>query len=320
MPVIKDFVHPRGLDFRNQRRVVMLRSMQPPMAFKRIAEQVRNLQKEPSTEDVVRRVFARFRPVQGRATYKYASCGRKPWKLTREVGAFLLRTLRTERARGICTSQTLQAATMQALRVQLSASAIRKYLARRGYKWLPRSQKRKYGAAMRRERLAFASTFEHMTHTELRRHVCMAMDGVVLTVPPADPIERKNYCLHGETHMWRKRGESAAPSLAGNDPYADQVPVARALPLWGAISANGFKHVVYHRQKKLKVAEWASVLRAGALTRAADALQARGGRSPRRIICDNERFLTAAAIRPAYIPRNLQLLQIPKRSPDLNPH
>ena len=147
----------------------------------------------------------------------------------------------------------------------------------------------------------------------------MAMDGVVLTVPPADPTDRKNYCLDGESHMWRKPGEAASPKLAGADPYATQVPLSRAIPLWGAISARGFMPVVYHKRKKLSVTEWGEVLDRGCFGHAVDQLQDPSAREPRRVLCDNEKFLVSRTSRPRYVANNVELLSIPKRSPDLNP-
>ena len=97
MPLVQEMVHPRGLDFRNQRRVVLMRMQQPPVPFRRIAQLVRNLAGEPSTEDVVRRVHRRFSTKLGRVQYRYHKCGRQPWKITRPVGALLIKTLQRER-------------------------------------------------------------------------------------------------------------------------------------------------------------------------------------------------------------------------------
>ena len=319
MPLVQEMVHPRGLDFRNQRRVAILRAQTPPVPFWRIAEVVRNLQGLPSTEDVVRRAYARFNEKKGRVLYKYHKCGRKPWKITRQVGTFVLKTLLRERRHGICTSTTLQAAVAKEYKLTVSTSQIRKYLTARGYRWLPRAQKRLYNAKMRRWRTAFAEEFQALSERALARGIAMAMDGIVLTVPPADPTERKNFCLHGETHMWRKPGEAAKPDLSGNDPYATQVPLVRAIPLWGAIPARGFMEVVYHKHKKLSVEEWAKALDAGRLRRAVDHLQDPATRWPRRMLCDNEKFLTAKCILRRYMEDDLEPLPIPKRSPDLNP-
>ena len=312
-------VHPRGLDFKNQRRVMLMRMQQPPVPFRRIAELVRNLEGQPSTEDVVRRVHRRFNKQKGFVQYKFHKCGRHPWKLTKPVAAFVVKTLLKERVRGICTSRSLQAAVAKEFHVNVSAAHIRRHLVFRGFKWLPRSQKRKYNADMRRRRAAFVERYRHMSPATIARHISMAMDGVVLSVPPADPTDRKNFCLEGESHMWRKPGEAASPALSGADPYATQVPLSRAIPLWGAISARGFTHVVYHRRKKLTVDDWAHALDSGCLARAVDELQDPRAREPRRILCDNEKFLFSKTIRPRYLETNLELLPIPKRSPDLNP-
>ena len=43
------------------------------------------------------------------------------------------------------------------------------------------------------------------------------------------------------------------------------IPIARAVPLWGAISASGFCENAYHKTKKLKKEEWMSFLQAGKL-------------------------------------------------------
>ncbi len=157
-----------------------------------------------------------------------------------------------------------------------------------------------------------------MSDAALKKFICFAMDGVVLTMAPTDPVHRRNYCLHGESHMWRKRGEAAKPELSGDDPYADQIPLSRALPLWGAISAKGYADIVYHKTKKVDSDEWLSTLRSGSLMTAVRQLRStRSG--PYRLLCDNERFLNARPCRPVYERHNIELLQIPPRSPDLNP-
>ena len=52
MPLVSEMVHPRGLDFANQRKVVILRDVKD-MAWDDIADQVVNLAGEPSTRDCV---------------------------------------------------------------------------------------------------------------------------------------------------------------------------------------------------------------------------------------------------------------------------
>ena len=63
--------------------------------------------------------------------------------------------------------------------------------------------------------------------------------------------------------MYRKKDERAHPDLAGDDPYAHQLPLNRAIPLWGGISEGGFAEAVVHPKKKLKVSEWVECVREG---------------------------------------------------------
>ena len=152
MTVVTEVVNSRGLDFANQRKVVMCRSQRPPLAFKKIALLVRNLKGKKTTEDVVRRVFKRFNIKKGRAQYKYAKCGRKPWKITKAGGTCLIKQLRKERRRTICTSTSLQADLCRDLKVRISSSSIRIFLSISGYHWKPRCQKRQYDKKARAKR------------------------------------------------------------------------------------------------------------------------------------------------------------------------
>ena len=86
---------------------------------------------------------------------------------------------------------------------------------------------------------------------ELNKKVSMFMDGVVLSMPPTDRVDRLNSCKSGETHMYRKRSEAAKPDLSGDDPMSHQVPLSRAVPLWGGISAHGFSPFFFHGEKKV---------------------------------------------------------------------
>ena len=85
MPVISEVVHPAGLDFLNQRKVVMLRDRGTPgekkLSFAKIALMVRNLQGKPTTEATARRVYNEFNLKKGRVLNQYRKCGRSPWKL-----------------------------------------------------------------------------------------------------------------------------------------------------------------------------------------------------------------------------------------------
>ena len=65
---------------------------------------------------------------------------------------------------------------------------------------LPRSQKRKYSRADKAARVAFAESVVAMAPREVEAKLSMAMDGVVLSMPPADETGRLNFCRHGEDH------------------------------------------------------------------------------------------------------------------------
>jgi transposase len=143
---------------------------------------------------------------------------------------------------------------------------------------------------------------------------------MVLTVAPTGPTDRKNYCLHGETHMWRKRCEANKPELAGEDPFADQIPLARAIPLWAGISQQGYCEIIFHKTKKVNTEEWVKEgLKKGKLMAAVRKLQPTRPSGARRILCDNESFLSAKKCALFYKSKGIVLLQIPPRSPDLNP-
>eukprot|EP00973_Karenia_brevis_P035096 4842249-Karenia_brevis.AAC.1 len=103
--------------------------------------------------------------------------------------------------------------------------------------------------------------------------MALAMDGVVLSIPPSDPTERLNHCKCGDTHMWRKPSEAIHPQLAGDDEYAKQVPLSRALPMWGGCSAGGFSVILFHQSKKCSVSEWVAAVSKGKLTSAIKALK-----------------------------------------------
>jgi hypothetical protein len=323
MPTITEVVHPRGLDFQNQRNVVILREQVSAtgkqLAFKTIAARVRNLKGKKPSEDVVRRVYERFSVKKGRVQYRFGKCGWKKWKMSADVGKFLIQRLLQKRRKVVCTSTTLQADLYKEKRIKLSTSAIRKHLHSKGYRWRPRSQKRVYDKEDRAVRCSFSGRCKDKSFEAIDKHVTFAMDGVVITVPPFDPMDRLNCCLHGETHMYRKGGEANSPDLAGDDPFADQVPIARALPMWGAISSQGFHELTFHKKKKLNNVEWTGILKSGVVMQAVRALQPGRHVGPRRIICDNETFLDCKPCRAFYKKKNIILMHIPPHSPDLNP-
>ena len=188
----------------------------------------------------------------------------------------------------------------------------------KGFRWLQRAQKRKYSREDKKARLAFANRVVRMGARQLKENLAMAMDGVVLAMPPVDPIVRENHCKHGETHMWRKPNEAASPDLAGEDSYAKQIPMARAVPLWGGISAHGVAEILVHKTKKCQVDEWVAAVNQK-LVPALRKLRPHKLTRPWLILCDNEHFLTARPSKAAYKAKGIHLWQIPPRSPDLNP-
>ena len=119
--------------------------------------------------------------------------------------------------------------------------------------------------------------------------------------------------------MWRKRSEAACPDLAGDDPYVDQVPLSRAIPLWGGVSAGGFAEVLIHETKKLNGTEWAEAVDSGRLRDAIKSLRPIEPNGPWKAISDNERFLRTALAGAAHRRAGVKLWRIPAKSPDLNP-
>ena len=119
--------------------------------------------------------------------------------------------------------------------------------------------------------------------------------------------------------MYRKVTEAASPALAGEDPYAEQVPISRAIPLWGAITSKGFHEIVYHPTKKLNQWQWKDAIEEGKFIAAVRKLQPGRHAGPRHVLCDYESLLSAKLVRPLYARRNVRLMHIPSHSPDLNP-
>ena len=117
--------------------------------------------------------------------------------------------------------------------------------------------------------------------------------------------------------MWRKRENSKA-ELGGDSKYGKQVPMSRAVPLWGGIGKAGFACVMYHKHRKVNTDEWVSVVKAGDLVRACK--EAGGKKSgPYRVGCDNEFFLHSKETKRQHALKRVSLLHVPPRSPDLNP-
>lgn len=317
MPMVQQMQHPRSLDFTNQQLVVKYRDMDE-MTWEEIAAAVENLDGDNPSEALCRDVYAKFNRRAGKVKYNYSKCGRKATKLTPAVKGYILKRLLQLRTKMVVTSTTLQREVAREMGVSMEASLIRKHLKASGYKWLPRTQEPKYDKDDREARIAFASKLDKMSQNALGDYVDMWMDGVVLVLPPVDPTERENHCKAGYTHVWRKPSENSKAELGGDSKYAKQVPVSRAVPLWGGIGKAGFACVMYHKHRKVNTEEWVSAVKAGNLVRACK--EAGGKKSgPYRVGCDNESFLTAKGSRKQHALKRVSLLQVPPRSPDLNP-
>ena len=119
--------------------------------------------------------------------------------------------------------------------------------------------------------------------------------------------------------MWREAPETFSPDLSGDADYRNQVPLARAVPLWGGCADGGFSIVAFHQKRKLKAPEWARIVRQGHLARAIKATMPVRPHGPWSVLCDNESFLRARVSREAHAAAGVALWNMPPKSPDLNP-
>ena len=179
-------------------------------------------------------------------------------------------------------------------------------------------KRRVYTDDEREERRAFAQSIVDLTPAQFRAWIHMSMDGVVLTLPPREPKERMAYLRQGKEMVWRKQDEPVLPETAGRGKYDGQVPLSRALPMWGGISEDGAAPVVFHPRKKVTKEDWAQAV-PGHLFPALLALNPGRQRGPFRILCDNESFLMSSVCQEAHDAKGIRLIHVPARSPDLNP-
>jgi len=323
MVLVRQSVHKSSLSPSMQKKVVHLRD-KTCRPFWKIALKVKNLLGGTTSEQNVNNVYKSF-GAPATAAYKkdkYENCGRKAWKLTKPVQQFLIKRLMSLRGKCICTSTTLQELLLKEMHVQVDASKIRQLLRSEGFKWLRRSQKRIYSKAQREERVSFAKAVLRLTKALLSVKLSMSLDGIVLGLPPSDPTERANHCRVGDNYVWRKDGEVANPALAGYDKYGQQLPLARAVALWGGISESGAHVVLFHPTKKLNQQTWAAkAVASGRLKNALVALNPKNKKGPWHILCDGETFLRAKESRAAYAKSKVINLwgKMPAKSPDLNP-
>ena len=319
MPVVSEMQHPNGFHFETQRKIVILRDVQH-LTWGEIARRVKTLSGARPRPRHCANYYRKFNAKKGRVVSKYHKCGpRGPHKATKEVERFLIEQLKRQRRVSTCTSKSLQVDLAKEMDVQLSDSCIRKILLRNGYKWLPRRQGRLYTKEQRKARLKFSHHVLKLSKKGLREKLSLAMDGTVIPMPPADPTDRLNFLKHDEEYMWRKHGESFKPSLSGQDSYHSQVPLPRAVPLWGGCSEGGFSTVTFHARKKLTGGEWAAAVRSGKLVGAIQRLKPTLRNGPWHVLCDNEGFLNTGDASKEHKAARVKLWRIPSRSPDLNP-
>ena len=318
MPVVSEMVHPKGFDFATQRQIVLLREVRK-LKWEDIAKQVKNLQGENPLPRLCANYYHEFSRRLGRRRARYDRCGNKPSKVTPQVEQFLVKQLKVLRRTCVCTSTTLQQVLAQDMGVKLTDRYVRKLLQKKGYRWLPRRQKRVYSTIQKAERLKFAKHVVSLSKAQLREKLSLAMDGVVLGIPPADPTDRMNFCRYGDEYMWRKRSEAFQPELAGQDSYGSYIPLARTVPLWGGCSEGGFSVVLFHSRKKLNKAEWVHGVQQNKLTDAIKKLKPVKAVGPWHVLCDNEGFMKTRDSQVACKAKGVKLWHIPAKSPDLNP-
>jgi transposase len=318
MPLEFEMIHPQGLRFVMQRKLVMLRDVKH-QSFVDIAPQLKNRAGGVPTEQTVANYYDAFSSRLGRVKTKYANCGRQAWKFTPETEKLLLKLLLRLRKECVCTSTTLQYALAREHSIKVSASGVRKVLGKHGYSWLPKSKKRVYSKEDRQARVAFGNAVMRMSKAQLRSKLSLAIDGVILIMPPSDPTDRYNYCRFGEDHIYRKPSEGLRPDIQGGDAYGKQAPLARCVPMWGGCGGDGFGILAFHKTKKLSQEEWMKALQTGAVKKAILATNPPKKTGPWHLLCDNEGFLECKAAKKLYTKLRINMWHVPPRSPDLNP-
>ena len=98
-----------------------------------------------------------------------------------------------------------------------------------------------------------------------------------------------------------------------------QVPPSRLIPLWGGISAHGFATILFHPERKTNSEDWSDMVKKGKLVQALKSINPKHTRGSWKILCDGESFLHCDDSRAAHKDACVRLIQIPAKSPDLNP-
>ena len=368
MPVISESVHPRSLNFADQKKVVILRDTRKKgnkkLPWPDVAKEVKNIAGDKPSPSFVAKVlqgtdqtsvqylskcselwaegwkngrgrgkesvlidplvliclvYKEFNRQLGRRVYKYKNCGRSKWKVTKTIEKFLVTRLLQLRKDHVVTSTVLARECAKKKKVDLDDSTVRKVLKRNGYVWLLRNQKPKYSREQMIKRKAWADDVLKLSEAQLNAKLALAIDGVVLSRPPQDTTARLNYCRYGDKFCYRKKSEASLPELAGFDAYHKQVPLSRALPMWGGVSAKGFQAILWHKEKKIDEEDWVEAVEDGRVDGAIKKLGGVNKRGPWTVLCDGESFLHTKDSRKALKKVRVKLWQIPPKSPDLNP-
>ena len=148
-------------------------------SFEDIAAEVVNLDGQRPVWGTVRNIVNSFSEKKGCRPYHYKKSGRKPWKLTPDVQKFVLKKLLGNRSTQVVTSTSLAEDVAKSYGIVVEASCLRKLLKKKGYKWLPRSQKRKYNREEREARLRFAKAAVRLSKKALREKLsspCLWME------------------------------------------------------------------------------------------------------------------------------------------------
>ena len=106
MSMLMERVSKRSLDFRNQRRAYVLRTVHK-LPYTDIVRKVVNLAGEHPVWGTVRNICKSFATTKAVRPYKYHRCGRTPWQLTPAVQKFILRRLLADRVHKVVTSTSL---------------------------------------------------------------------------------------------------------------------------------------------------------------------------------------------------------------------
>ena len=248
----------------------------------------------------------------------YAKCGRKAM-ISPENVKWLVGRLKALRLSGPCTMHMLQRELAKKKNVEADESTVRKVLNLEGFRYLPRIKKTRYTLPQRVRRVAISKEITDMSQKELDMNANMCMDGVVLVRPPNDPDGRVNFVRSDETKVWRTVAEKDLPECHGHDQWKKQAPLARLVPLWGGLAANGFSVIFFHPRRKTDSEDWSKMVRQGGLTKALKSLNPKHQRKSWRVLCDNESFLQSDESKAAHKKAKVRLWQIPAKSPDLNP-